>query len=534
VREILGDHLAPGMEIEAAIRAHGLPFEWPDAVEAEARAIPGTVQEAQCKGREDIRGMPLVTIDGADARDFDDAVFARAEKKGWILWVAIADVAAYVVPNAPLDKEGSKRGNSVYFPQRVIPMLPEKLSNGLCSLNPDVDRLCMVCEMRVMPDGEVASARFFEGVMRSKARLIYETVAAILDDPACPEARERATLVPHLQVLNDVFGALFAARERRGAIDFETTETKIVFSGERKIDRIVPVKRNRAHRLIEECMIAANVESAKLIEKHELPNLYRIHEKPDAIKVAALREFLATRGLRIGGGAAPTAMDYAQALAKAKGRPDVTLIQSIMLRSMMQAKYSPVNVGHYGLALTHYAHFTSPIRRYPDLLLHRGIKHILHKRKPSTFGYTVEQMEAHGTHCSMTERRADEATRDVTTWLKCEYMADRIGEEFAGTVTSVAPFGLFIELDGLYVDGLVHVSSLKNDYYQHDARSYRLVGSRSGMVYGLGDRVRVKLVRVNLDERKIDLELAGNESSSTIKPPAPKSAKRSNQKGKRR
>ncbi|AXQ29678.1 ribonuclease R [Solimonas sp. K1W22B-7] len=513
VKEILGQHLAPGMEIEAAIRAHSLPFEFPDAVERESAAIPDTVQPAQMAGREDIRDLPLVTIDGADARDFDDAVYAKPIKKsllnkgGWTLWVAIADVSAYVRPDTPLDKEASKRATSVYFPQRVIPMLPEKLSNGLCSLNPDVDRLCMVCEMRVMPDGEVAKSRFFEGVMRSKARMIYEDVAEILDQPDGEKARARSALVPHLQALDGVFEALFKARERRGAIDFESTETKIVFSGERKIDRIVPVQRNRAHRLIEECMIAANVESAKTVQKAKVPTLYRIHEQPDTMKVTALREFLALQALKLGGGEKPAAMDFAKALAAAKGRPDQMLVQTIMLRSLMQAKYNPTNSGHFGLALTHYAHFTSPIRRYPDLLLHRGLKHILLKKKGQPFLYTPEQMEAFGTHCSMAERRADEATRDVNTWLKCEYMRHRVGEDFDGTVSSVAAFGLFVELTGLYVDGLVHVSNLKNDYYEYDNRSHRLVGKASRMTYTLGTKVRVKVVRVDLDERKIDLEL---------------------------
>ncbi|WP_051101784.1 ribonuclease R [Solimonas variicoloris] len=512
VIEILGEHLAPGMEIEAAIRAHSLPNEWPDAVEREAAAIPDTVQPEQIEGREDLRQLPLMTIDGADARDFDDAVHARRERRGgWTLWVAIADVSAYVKPESPLDKEALRRGNSVYFPQRVIPMLPEKLSNGLCSLNPEVERLCMVCEMRVMPDGEVAKSRFYEAVMRSHARLIYEDVAAMLDEPAGELAQKRATIVPHLQVLDEVFSALFAARLRRGAIDFESTETRIVFSGERKIDRIVPVKRNRAHRLIEECMVAANVESAKLVEKHKLPNLYRVHEDPDAMKVGTLREFLALKGLSLGGGDKPKAGDFARVLEQAKTRPDLTLIQTVLLRTLMQARYSPANVGHFGLALTHYAHFTSPIRRYPDLLLHRAIKHALIKRrllrrKPD-FIYGAEQMEAFGTHCSMTERRADEATREVVTWLKCEYMSHRVGEEFDGIVSGVAPFGLFVELEGLYVDGLVHVATLKNDYYEFDDRAHRLSGSRSGMSHGLGDRLRVKLVRVNLDERKIDLEL---------------------------
>lgn len=546
VTEILGEHLAPGMEIEAAIRAHSLPHEWPDAVEREAAAIPDTVQAEQIAGREDLRKLPLVTIDGADARDFDDAVYCKPIKKsmlgrgGWTLWVAIADVSAYVQPDSPLDKEASRRGNSVYFPQRVIPMLPEKLSNGLCSLNPNVDRLCMVCEMRVMPDGEIAKSRFYEAVMNSKARLTYEEVATILDDPDGEVARRRAELVPHLQALNEVFEALFAARSRRGAIDFESTETKILFSDERKIDRIVPVTRNRAHRLIEECMVAANVESAKLAERAQVPTLYRVHQDPDTMKLQTLREFLALRGLSLGGGPKPRAGDFAKVLASARGRPDLMLVQTVLLRTMMQARYSPENTGHFGLALTHYAHFTSPIRRYPDLLLHRALKHALLKRKPASFRYTREQMDAFGTHCSMTERRADEATRDVVTWLKCEYMRHRVGEEFDGTVASVAPFGLFVELDGLYVDGLVHVATLKNDYYDFDERRHRLVGSRSGTAYGLGDRVRVKLVRVNLDERKIDLELIRGpgrgraERSSAIQGPVRESPRHNQPKRKRR
>jgi ribonuclease R len=326
-----------------------------------------------------------------------------------------------------------------------------------------------------------------------------------------------------------VFEALFAARSRRGAIDFESTETKIVFDGDRKIDRIVPVQRNRAHRLIEECMVAANVEAAKFVEKAKLPTLYRVHEDPDPVKIATLREFLALKGLSLGGGPKPKAGDFAKVLQTAKSRPDIGLIQTVLLRTLMQARYSPVNVGHFGLALTHYAHFTSPIRRYPDLLLHRALKHAAQKRgllrrKPKDFLYTQEQMEAFGTHCSMTERRADEATREVTAWLKCEYMSHRVGEEFDGIVASVAPFGLFVELSGLYVDGLVHVSTLKNDYYEYDERTHRLNGSRSGTSYGLGDRLRVRLVRVNLDERKIDLELLQQISRGPVAREAPRTS----------
>ncbi|MGB1560737.1 MAG: ribonuclease R [Sinimarinibacterium flocculans] len=532
IQEALGDYMAPGMEIEAAIRAHSLPRHWPEAVEQQLAGIPDAVRARDIGDRVDLRDLPLVTIDGADARDFDDAVYCRPHRKGafarggWTLWVAIADVSAYVKPDTPLDKEAFQRGTSVYFPQQVIPMLPEKLSNGLCSLNPDVDRLCMVCEMRVLPDGTIAKSRFYEAVMRSHARLLYEDVAEMLDDPQGERARAQASLLPHLQALDAAFEALLAARSERGAIDFDSTETRIVFSDERKIDRIVPVRRNRAHRLIEECMIAANVQAAAFVAKHKLPCLYRIHESPDPVKLKTLREFLALKGLRLGGGDKPTAQDYSTTIAALEGRDDAALVQTVMLRSMMQARYSPDNIGHFGLALTHYAHFTSPIRRYPDLLLHRAIKHALARGKARDFLYDAERMLALGTHCSMTERRADEATREVVTWLKCEYMRDRIGEVFDGSVASVAPFGLFVELAGLYVDGLVHVSSLRNDYYEHDAAAQRLVGSRSKTVYALGDRVRVKVVRVNLDERKIDLELVEViRRSSRIKPSNPESAR---------
>jgi ribonuclease R len=435
--------------------------------------------------------------------------------------VAIADVSAYVQPGTVLDAEAQNRATSVYFPENVIPMLPEALSNGLCSLNPQVDRLCMVCEMKVGRDGEVAKSKFYPAVMRSRARLIYEDVAEILENPLGPEAQQRPELVAPLQTLQAVFEALFAAREKRGAIDFEGTETKIVFGAQRKIEKIVPVLRNVAHRLIEECMIAANVEAAKLVDKHQMPALYRVHAEPDADKVALLREFLAGRGLSLAGGSTPKAADYAHTLAQVKGREDATVVQSVMLRSLMQARYSPENTGHFGLALGHYAHFTSPIRRYPDLLLHRAIKHVLARAKPRTFDYSAAQMEGLGAHCSMAERRADDATRDVSTWLKCEFMRHRVGEEFAGVVTSVASFGLFIELEGLYIEGMVHVSNLGDDFYEFDARHQRLVGSRSKRVFALGERLRVRVTRVSLDERKIDLEAlpARNSSGRGQSPP---------------
>jgi ribonuclease R len=507
VVEVLGDHLAPGMEIEAAIRAHGLPHEWPEDVEREAAALPTTVSAKETEGRHDFRELPLVTIDGEDARDFDDAVHAQRQRAGgWKLWVAIADVAAYVKPGSALDREGLLRGNSVYFPERVIPMLPEALSNGLCSLNPHVDRLCMVCELSIDDDGEIKGSKFYDGVMHSKARLTYNQVFSILEDPEGPEAARRGELVAHLQTLDELFRALFAARERRGAIDLESTETKVVFGADRKIERIVPVTRNRAHRIIEECMIAANIEAAGYVIKHDRPAPHRIHAQPDVMKVALLREFLAERGLVLGGGDKPKPKDYAKTLVRARDRPDYRLIQTVCLRSLMQARYSAEPTGHFGLALEQYAHFTSPIRRYPDLMLHRAIKNALHKRKPAELGYGKPEVEGHSLHCSTTERRADEATRDVLTWLKCEYMRHRLGETYVGTVGAVVAFGLFVELEGLYIEGLVHISSLKNDYYVHEASQHRLRGERTGRVYTLGQKLRVKVVRVNLDDRKIDLE----------------------------
>lgn len=505
ISEIIGEHLAPGLEIEIALRRHDLPYEWPEEVEREAKKFSPTVSEADCAGRIDLRKLPLVTIDGVDARDFDDAVYAEKVRGGFRLIVAIADVSAYVVPATALDDEATKRGTSVYFPRRVIPMLPEALSNGLCSLNPKVDRLCLVCDMKLDTEGSVTGAKFYEAVMRSQARLIYEDVAAMLAEPKGEQAKTHAKLLPHLQMLDQVFVALFAARTQRGAIDFEGQETKFEFTDDRKIARIVPVQRTRAHRLIEECMIAANVEAAKFVGSKETPALYRVHERPDPQRVIVLKEFLAGRALTLGGGEEPKGKDFAAVTEAARGRPDTGLIHMMILRTMSQARYSPEQAGHFGLALEHYAHFTSPIRRYPDLLLHRAIKHVAKRGKPKDFIYSAEQMEALGLHCSMTERRADEATRDVSSWLKCEFMSHRVGEVFEGVVSAVTSFGLFVDLTGLYIDGLVHISMLGEEPYQFDAKAQRLVGRRSGHAYSLGQPLRVQVVRVNLEERKIDL-----------------------------
>jgi ribonuclease R len=539
VVEILGDHMAPGMEIDIAVRAFDLPQQWSPLVESEVAGLSPVVPEQAKQGREDLRMLPLVTIDGEDARDFDDAVYCERQGKGWRLIVAIADVSSYVSPGTALDAEARERGNSVYFPENVIPMLPEALSNGLCSLNPEVDRLCMACELNIKPSGRLADYRFFQAVMCSHARLTYNKVAAILQQGDEALRQEYATLVPHLEHLYELFKVLHTEREKRGAIDFETTETRVVFGENRKIERIVPVVRNDAHRLIEECMLLANVAAADFLLKRRMPGLFRIHEGPAEQKLNDLRAFLGELGLQLGGGDEPQAKHYARLLDSVRGRPDAHLIQTVMLRSLAQAMYSPKNLGHFGLAFDAYAHFTSPIRRYPDLVVHRAIRHALDDGKAADFIYSEEQLHNLGEHCSMTDRRADEATRDALDWLKCEYMLDKVGEEFDGIVTAVTSFGLFIELNEIYVEGLVHVTALSNDYYHHDPVHHRLVGERTGRVYRLADVVRVKVARVDLDERKIDFVLVDAEPSigagtKRRKPAAEKKRRKSGAKSKRK
>jgi ribonuclease R len=511
VVEILGEHMAPGMEIDVAIRSHGLPLVWRGETEAEIAGLSGEVTEADKQGREDIRHLPLVTIDGEDARDFDDAVFCEANDKGWRLVVAIADVSHYVQPGSALDADAQERSTSVYFPERVIPMLPEILSNGLCSLNPQVDRLCMVCDMQLSKRGVLEDYRFYPAVMHSHARLTYTKVAAMLVEQDQTLRQQYADLIPHLQALHDLYVVFRKRREQRGAIDFDSTETRIVFGTERKIERIVALVRNDAHRMIEEFMITANVATARYLLKHNIPALYRIHDGPTAEKVEDLRAFLGEFGLYLGGGDEPQAQDYAELLNQIKERPDAHLIQTVLLRSLRQAVYSPDNVGHFGLAFDAYAHFTSPIRRYPDLLVHRAIRHLLSRKPVDIFQYNHESMVSLGEHCSQNERRADEATRDAVDWLKCEYMLDKVGEEFAGTISSVTSFGLFVELDEIYVEGLIHVTGLANDYFQFDPVKHRMLGERTNQSYRLGDRLNVKVARVDLDERKIDFDLAESE-----------------------
>nr|WP_296748531.1 ribonuclease R [Thioalkalivibrio sp.] len=515
VVEVLGEHMAPGMEIDIAIRAHGLPFQWPDEVTAAADRFGAEVPAAARKGRLDLRKKPLVTIDGADARDFDDALYCEETNAGWRLWVAIADVSHYVEREGALDKEARNRGTSVYFPKQVIPMLPEVLSNGLCSLNPDVERLCMVCEMEIGKRGALRSFTFHEGVMRSHARLTYTQVAAMLVDGDESLRKQHAKLLPHLERLHAVFKVLNAARNRRGAIDFDSTETRIEFGPERKIERIVPVERTDAHRLVEECMIAANVSAAKFLKKHKVPALYRIHDQPPTEKIDDLRDFLSGVGLTLDGGDEPTPTHYSAVLRAAADRPDKQLIQTVVLRSLSQAVYGPGLSGHFGLALDDYAHFTSPIRRYPDLLVHRGIRHVLRSGKIAGFAYSHSDMETLGEHCSMAERRADDATRDAIAWLKAEYMEDKVGDVFDGVVSGVTGFGLFVEIVDVFIDGLVHVTSLDNDFYHFDPIRHRLTGERGGRTFRIGDRLKVQVTRVSLDDRKIDLRLVDEEGRAT-------------------
>nr|WP_286947751.1 ribonuclease R [Pseudomonas sp. UBA6718] len=533
--EVIGNYMAPGMEIDVALRSYDIPHVWPEAVVKEARKLKPEVEEKDKEHRVDLRHLPFVTIDGEDARDFDDAVYCEKNSGrwklfsgGWKLYVAIADVSHYVKVGSALDEEAQKRGNSVYFPERVVPMLPEELSNGLCSLNPHVDRLAMVCEMNMAKSGELLDYQFYEAVIHSHARLTYNKVSYMLEQPKSSEGKalreEYQEVLPHLKQLYALYQALLAARHERGAIDFETQETRIVFGAGRKIAEIRPTQRNDAHKLIEECMLAANVATARFMLDHQMPSLYRVHDGPPAERVEKLKAFLGELGLALHKGKlGPVPKDYQKLLASIQGRPDFHLIQTVMLRSLSQAVYSAENSGHFGLNYEAYTHFTSPIRRYPDLLVHRAIRSVIRSKretkhvqragaasmpKARIYPYDEAALEKLGEQCSMTERRADEATRDVVNWLKCEFMQDRVGEIFEGVITAATGFGIFVELKDIYVEGLVHVTALPADYYHFDPVHHRLAGERSGRSFRLGDSVAVKVMRVDLDERKIEFELS--------------------------
>ncbi|MDC8758333.1 ribonuclease R [Janthinobacterium fluminis] len=554
--EVLGALDDPGMEIEIAVRKFGVPHIFSAAALKQAAKLPDAVRASDIAEtpRVDLRDVPMVTIDGEDARDFDDAVYCEPVKVGrskcYRLIVAIADVSHYVKPNDALDVDALERSTSVYFPRRVIPMLPEKLSNGLCSLNPAVDRMTLVCDAVVTEKGDIKAYQFYPAVIHSAARLTYTEVAEILGNTNGPEAARRQDIVPHLQNLNDVYRALLKARSERGAIDFETTETYIVCNPAGKIEKIIPRTRNEAHKIIEECMLAANVCAADLLLRHKHPGTYRIHASPTKEKLTQVRTFLKQVGLNLTGGDTPVANDYAELMRKIKERPDAALLQTMLLRSMQQAVYSPDNIGHFGLAYEAYAHFTSPIRRYPDLLTHRAIKAILLGKRyepkiadTSALNTTVSNAtrkqqakdkaegkqkraadltiwDALGVHCSANERRADEASRDVEAWLKCYFMQDKLGEEFTGIITGVTTFGVFVQLDTLFVEGLVHVTELGTDYFQYDDARHELRGERTGKRYQLTDRLTVQVARVDLETRKIDLRLvteAGEEAPAGAK-----------------
>lgn len=510
--EILGDKMGTGMAVDIALRTHDIPHTWSKQVEEQIKDFNEQVPESAKKGRVDLRSLPLVTIDGEDARDFDDAVYCEKKRGGgWRLWVAIADVSYYVRPNTPLDHEARARGISVYFPSQVVPMLPEMLSNGLCSLNPDVDRLCMVCEMTISATGKLTTYKFYEAVMRSHARLTYTKLWHMLQGDAELRAHYQP-LVGELEELHKMYQVLEKAREERGGIAFETEEAKFIFNAERRIERVESIVRNDAHKLIEECMILANISAARFVEKNQEPALFRVHDRPSEDHVLALRSVLGELGLTLKGGMKPEPKDYAELMTLVADRPDHEMLQTMMLRSMKQATYDPENRGHFGLALTSYGHFTSPIRRYPDLSLHRGIKYLLSDRRErwtptGDWHRDLNEMLQLGMHCSLTERRADEATRDVADWLKCDFMQDHVGESFTGIISSVTGFGFFVRLNDLFIDGLVHVSTLDNDYYRYDNVGQRLIGESSGQVYRLGDEVEIRVEAVNMDERNIDFSL---------------------------
>ena len=499
---VIGSPDQKGIATDIAIHSNGIPTEWPRAVREQVRKFGKTVPADARKNRVDLRDVDLVTIDGADARDFDDAVYCERAGEGWRLLVAIADVAHYVDVDSALDKQATVRGTSVYFPDRVVPMLPEELSNGLCSLNPKVDRLCMVCDMRIGKTGKVSRATFVEGVMRSKARLTYSEVNAFLtgeSQKAVPKSLHKA-----LRDLHSLYKAFAKARSRRGAIELDLPMTKFELNDEGEIERIATVPRNDAHRLIEECMIAANVQAAKFLRRHRIASLYRIHARPDPDRFDELRQYLVSVGLKVPHSEHVEPQQFNQLLEQVANRPDSSAISMAMLRSLTHAEYSPGNIGHFGLALDAYAHFTSPIRRYPDLLVHRAIRHIVRGGKPGRFAYDKSKMERLGAITSAHERRAEDATREVEAWLKCQYMLDRVGEDYPGVVTGVTNFGLFVQIPELQIDGLVHVTSLQNDYYKYDSGRQQLVGERAGRRYSLGDAMHVQVQRVDMETRRID------------------------------
>lgn len=511
VLSIIGDGLDASMAVDIAIRSYGLPFEWPEEIKKEIGGLSEEVDSENIAERKDCRDIPFVTIDGEDARDFDDAVFCKKEGNGWRLLVAIADVSHYVKQNKALDEEARLRGTSVYFPERVVPMLPEILSNGLCSLKPEVDRYSLVCELNIDAKGKVKRSSFFRGIIKSAGRLTYAEMAAIVVDKDKGSRNKRKSLVNHLDDLYQLYLLLHAERKQQGLIDFSSMESRFEFNDDGHIETIYPILRNEAHRLIEEMMLVANVAAGEFLEKNEIPTLYRIHETPKLEKLENVRSLLSQLGLSLGGGEEPNSKDYAKLMEVIKKREDAQMLETVLLRSMPLASYSMSNEGHFGLGFPIYAHFTSPIRRYPDLMVHRGIVHIIEGNAAATFNYSQQQVLELAEHCSMTERRAEEASRDAVQRLKCAFMEDKVGESFNGMVSSVTSFGLFVVLDDIYIEGLIHISNLPVDYYHFDEITHTLRGERGGKVFRLGQRLKVLVSRVDLEERKIDFELKENE-----------------------
>lgn len=507
VLNVIGDGFDGSMAVDIAIRSYGLPFEWPDAIEKEIKGLSDKIELDDIANRKDIRDIPLVTIDGADARDFDDAVYCEKEGNGWKLLVAIADVSHYVKKQTVLDDEARLRGTSVYFPDRVIPMLPEILSNGLCSLKPDIERYSLVCELKLDAKGKLKRSSFFKGLIKSDARLTYDEMQSIVVDKDENARKQRGELVTHLDDLFQLYQLLHAERKRSGLIDFFSMESRFEFNDEGHIEVIHQVKRNEAHRLIEEMMLSANVAAGEFLQEHKIYGMYRIHETPKLEKLENVRALLSQLGLSLGGGEEPTSKDYAALMKVIRLREDAQMLETILLRSMPLAAYSMINEGHFGLGFPTYAHFTSPIRRYPDLMVHRAIEHIITGNTPETFQYSQQAILELAEHCSMTERRAEEASRDAIQRLKCAYMEDKVGEAFEGIVSSVTAFGLFVVLEDIHIEGLIHISTLPVDYYHHDTITHSLRGERGGKVFKLGQRLKVLLTRVDLDERKIDFEL---------------------------
>ena len=515
VTRVLAEEGVAATAVELAIASHQLPHEFSAQALREARAFGKSVEAASLGPRIDLRAVALATIDGEDARDFDEAVYAEASRGGWRLLVAIADVSHYVQPGTALDADAHARATSVYFPNRVLPMLPEQLSNHLCSLMPEVERAGLVCEMNITPDGRIGRSKFYPALLRSAARLTYTQAAAALveRDPAARRALPAAVLAS-LESLHEVYRALRERREQRGALDFESAEVKVLVGADGRVAELKSYPRNDAHRLIEDCMIAANVEAAGFLKRHQMPGLYRVHAQPDEERILELKRFLATRGLLLDTQGTLDPKRLAELLKQVQGRPDAAMLEGMIIRSLAQATYQPQNIGHFGLALSEYAHFTSPIRRYPDLLTHRAIRHVLAGGDADSFGYGAAEMTALGQDCSLRERRADEASRDVVAFLKCEFMRERVGEDFDGVVTGVTSFGLFVQLEGLQVDGLVHVANLGREYYRFEEDRRALVGEHSGQRFTLGDRLRVRLTRVDPSERKLDFELTAQTSTA--------------------